>query len=193
LARQGNANLKIRDYNRPMISYQSARQIIVEKIGRSIAHRNVESVALAEASARVLAADILADRDYPPFDRATRDGYGVRSAEVFDGAVLLCVGEIKAGEVPSVADTKGQCLHVMTGAGLPAGLDAVVMLEHASRDGDSVRFSRNAVTGQNIVRRGSEARAGRLFCPLERGWDTRSWRRLRKWAPRSCRVIDARA
>jgi molybdopterin molybdotransferase len=113
-----------------------------------------------------LAADILADRDYPPFDRSTRDGYGARAAEVFDGAVLQCIGEIKAGDVPSVAISKGQCLHIMTGAGMAAGLDAVVMVEHASRDGDSVRFSRNAVAGQNIVRRGSEARAGQVVLPV---------------------------
>ncbi len=145
-----------------MISYQAARQIIVEKIGRSIAKLGVENVQLAEASARVLATDILADRDYPPFDRSTRDGYGVRAGDVFDGAVLQCAGEIKAGDVPSVAIAKGQCLHIMTGAGLPAGVDAVVMVEQASRDGDSVRFSRNAAAGQNIVRRGSEARAGQI-------------------------------
>jgi molybdopterin molybdotransferase len=148
-----------------MLSYQSARQIILEKIEASGAKLDVESVALAEASARVLAADVLADRDYPPFDRSTRDGYAVRAAAVFDGAVLQCVGEIKAGDVPSVADIKGQCLHIMTGAGLPAGADAVVMLEHASRDGDAVRFSRNAVAEQNIVRRGSEARAGQIVLP----------------------------
>lgn len=148
-----------------MISYQSARQIILEKIRETGANLDVESVALAEASARVLAGDVSADRDYPPFDRSTRDGYAVRAAAVFDGAVLQCVGEIKAGDVPSVADTTGQCLHIMTGAGLPAGVDAVVMLEQASRDGDSVRFSRNAVAGQNIVRRGSEARAGQIVLP----------------------------
>jgi molybdopterin molybdotransferase len=148
-----------------MISYQSARQIILEKSRATGANLDVESVALAEASARVLAADVLADRDYPPFDRSTRDGYAVPAAAVFDGAVLRCAGEIKAGDVPSVADTQGQCLHIMTGAGLPAGVDAVVMLEHASRDGDWVRFSRNAVAGQNIVRRGSEARAGQIVLP----------------------------
>jgi molybdopterin molybdotransferase len=148
-----------------MISYQSARQIIVEKIARVAAKLGVENVALAEAAARVLAADILADRDYPPFDRATRDGYAGRAAEMFDGAVLQCVGEIKAGDVPSVAVTKGECLHIMTGAGLPSGADAVVMVEYASRGGDSVRFSRNAVAGQNMVRRGSEAQAGRIVLP----------------------------
>src|ERR1700758_1812848 len=116
-----------------MISYQSARQIIVEKIRRSVAEVGVQNVALSEASARVLAADILADRDYPPFDRSTRDGYGVRAVEVFDGVVLQCVGEIKAGDVPSVAIAEGQCLHIMTGAGMAAGVDAVVMVEHASR------------------------------------------------------------
>ena len=148
-----------------MISYQSARQIIVQTIGQHIGNVGVESVPLAEASGRVLAADILADRDYPPFDRSTRDGYGVRAAEVFDGAVLQCIGEIKAGDLPSTAIAEGQCLHIMTGAGMAAGADAMVMVEHASRDGDAVRFSRNAVTGQNIVRRGSEARAGQIVLP----------------------------
>ncbi|HZC65404.1 MAG TPA: gephyrin-like molybdotransferase Glp, partial [Candidatus Dormibacteraeota bacterium] len=143
-----------------MIRYQSARQIIVDQVGKNIAKRGVESVALAEASARVLAADILADRDYPPFDRTTRDGYAVRAAEVFDGAVLQCVGEIKAGDVPAHVVSTGQCLQIMTGACVSGGADAVVMVEHASREGDAVRFSRNAVAEQNIVRRGSEARAG---------------------------------
>jgi molybdopterin molybdotransferase len=149
-----------------MISYQSARQIIIEKIRATAAKLEAENVALAEASARVLAADILADRDYPPFDRSTRDGYAVRAAEVCDGAVLQCVGEIKAGDVPSVAITNGQCLTIMTGAGLPAGVNAVVMVEHASRDGDSVRFSRNVSAGQNIVGQGSEAQAGQIVLPL---------------------------
>ena len=145
-----------------MISYSSARQMIVEQIGKSIAKLGVENVALMEASARVLAADILADRDYPPFDRSTRDGYAVRAGEVFDGAVLRCVGEIKAGDVPPSAVVDGQCWQIMTGAGLPAGLDAVVMLEQVSREGDAVRFSRNAVARQSVVRRGSEVQAGQV-------------------------------
>ncbi len=148
-----------------MISYQAARQIIIEKIRATPVKLDVEDVPLVEASARVLAADILADRDYPPFDRSTRDGYGVRAAEAFDGAVLQCVGEIKAGDVPLVAIAKGQCLHIMTGAGLPGGLDAVVMAEHVSRDGDAVRFSRRAVSGQNIVPRGSETQRGQVVLP----------------------------
>src|SRR5580704_18888456 len=64
-----------------MIRYQTARQIILEKIGQRGAARAVESVTLADALGRVLAEEILADRDYPPFDRSTRDGFAVQAAE----------------------------------------------------------------------------------------------------------------
>ena len=111
----------------------------------------------------VLAREVKTDREYPPFNRSTRDGYAVHSMEAVPGAQLKCVGEIKAGD--TVRDTldSGTCLQIMTGAAVPLGADAVVMIEHTSRDGDVVRFERTALAGQNIVPRGSEAAAGQTI------------------------------
>ncbi len=143
-----------------MISYLRARQIIVEQITKQNAALDVESVGLAAAHGRVLARAVLADRDYPPFDRSTRDGYAVRAADVSEGAILTCVGEIKAGDVPATAIKSGECLQIMTGAAVPGGADAVVMIEHTLRLVDAVTFSRNARAGQNFVPRGSEIKTG---------------------------------
>ena len=143
-----------------MISYLRARQIIVEQITKQNAALDVESVELAVAHGRVLARAVLADRDYPPFDRSTRDGYAVWAADVSEGAILTCVGEIKAGDVPPISINAGECLQIMTGAAVPSGADAVVMIEHTLRLVDAVTFSRNARAGQNFVPRGSEIKTG---------------------------------
>jgi molybdopterin molybdotransferase len=145
-----------------MITYQRARSIIIERVGMGGATLRIESVALAEAFGRVLAWDVTADRDYPPFNRSTRDGYAVRAGEVREGATLACVGEIRAGDAPAFAVRASECVQIMTGAALPAGADAVVMIEHTSRAGDSVRFTREARVGQSVVAQGSEARAGQI-------------------------------
>src|SRR5271155_1216645 len=145
-----------------MISYQTARLIICEQIGNLGTAVTEERVALPEAHGRVLARDVAADRDYPPFDRSARDGYAVRAAEACDGAALLCAGEIKAGDAPPVFAGGASCLQIMTGAAVPAGADAVVMIEHTRREGDAVRFSRRAEVSQNIIARGCEAKSGQI-------------------------------
>src|SRR5271168_4234768 len=142
-----------------MISYQTARRIICEQLGKvGAGAADVEEVSLAEAARRVLARDVAADRDYPPFARSARDGYAVRAAEAREGAALDCVGEIKAGDAPPRLDRARTCLQIMTGAAVPAGADAVVMIEHTERVGAVVRFTRGAVAGQNVIPQGSEAK-----------------------------------
>jgi molybdopterin molybdotransferase len=145
-----------------MISYQTARRIICEQLGLGAAIGGVEGVLLAEAHGRVLARDIVADRDYPPFERSTRDGYAVRAWDATEGATLPCVGEVKAGDDPPALGGVGTCLQIMTGAAVPLGADAVVMIEQTRREGDAVRFVRGAVVGQNIVARGCEAKRGEM-------------------------------
>jgi len=111
----------------------------------------------------VLAEEVKTDREYPPFDRSTRDGYAVRAEEVRPDAKLKCVGEIKAGDTVSEPLAAGTCVQIMTGAAAPARADAVVMIEHTQREGDVVQFERAALAGQNIVPRGSEAAAGQTI------------------------------
>lgn len=143
-----------------MYSYQEARQIVVREVTALGRTTGVEKRALRESLGSVLAVAILADRDYPPFNRSTRDGYAVRAGEAQAGAVLPCAGEWKAGDHSTTPLAAGTCVQIMTGAGAPPGSDAVVMIEHTGREGDRVKFLRNAAAGQNIVPQGSEARAG---------------------------------
>ena len=121
------------------------------------------SLSVWDALGVVLSQEVKTDREYPPFDRSTRDGYAVRSRELKPGMQLQCVGEIKAGDTVTEALKAGTCVQIMTGAAVPAGVDAVVMIEYTQRDGDLVRFERAAQAGQNIVPRGSEARAGQTI------------------------------
>ena len=131
----------------------------------------MESVDLLSAAGRVLAEEVVADRDLPPFPRSTRDGYAVRSADLsLLPAALEVIGEIKAGEkldkIPAAIGA-GQTAAIMTGASVPAGADAVVMVEYTSPRGQRVEIARGVASGENIVPRGAEARAGGLL--LDRG------------------------
>lgn len=152
-----------------MLSYEQARQVVIEQCTRRGAVRGWEPVRLSEALGRVLAEEVRADRDYPPFGRSTRDGYAVRAADAAEGAVLACRGEIKAGDAPAAGALRaGECAEIMTGAPVPAGADAVVMVEYAERAAaGQVRIRKAAQAGQNIVRRGSEIASGQAI--LSRG------------------------
>jgi molybdopterin molybdotransferase len=116
---------------------------------------------LLACAGRVLAKTVKADRDQPPFARATRDGFAVRAEDI--SHELRVVGQVKAGE-RWTRDTLegGYAIGIMTGAPLPAGADAVVMVEHVAQTGDVIRLTEghSARSGENVVARGSEARAG---------------------------------
>ena len=142
-----------------MLSYEQARNRLIEEIGKKKGPRATAVVSVWDALGLVLAQVVRTDREYPPFDRSTRDGYALRSKEAGPGAQLKCVGEIKAGDTVREALAAGTCLQIMTGAAVPAGADAVVMIEHTTREGHLVRFERAVEPGQNIVPRGSEAAA----------------------------------
>jgi len=124
---------------------------------------DAERVELLGAAGQVLAEDVAADRDQPPFDRATRDGFAVRAAEWTSGTKLRVVGQVRAGEAwAGGAIAAGCAVEIMTGAAVPGGADAVAMIEHAELDGSEVRAGagRSLRAGENIVPRGSEARQG---------------------------------
>jgi len=146
-----------------MLTYEQGRNKVVEQVGKRKGPRATAVVSVWDALGLVLAQEVRTDRKYPPFDRSTRDGYAVRSKEAAPGVQLKCVGEIKAGDTVREALAAGTCLQIMTGAAVPAGADAVVMIEHTSREGDVVRFERAAQPGQNIVPRGSEAAAAQTI------------------------------
>ena len=121
-------------------------------------------LALLACGDRVLAEAVLADRDQPPFDRSTRDGFAVRAAE-FGASAPGVVGQVRAGEQwQGAALEQGDAIEIMTGAPVPEGADAVVMVEHVERADGVIRRigDRTIRTGENIVPRGSEARLGEV-------------------------------
>lgn len=120
-----------------------------------------ERMPLLAADGRVLAEGVQADRDQPPFDRSTRDGFAV--AADFAVGTLSVVGQVRAGEQwQGDALPPGNAIEIMTGAPIPKGADAVVMVEHVERAGNVIRVmgERKIRSGDNIVPRGSEARTG---------------------------------
>jgi len=153
-----------------VLGFEEARRV-VETHAAGAAARGLETVELLESAGRVLAEPIVADRDFPPFPRATRDGYALRAADLATlPAMLNVIGEVKAGEkwakIP-VGVGPGQAVAIMTGAPVPTGADAVVMVEHTRRRGERIEVVRAIAPGENIVARGAEARLGGAL--LERG------------------------
>jgi len=151
-----------------ILSFEQALETVLEKTCLARPALSFESIALERARGRVLGEDVAADRDYPPFHRATRDGYAVRSRDLNPApAELERVGEVRAGECMQKPLAAEQAVEIMTGAPLPAGADAVVMVEHTESDGTKVRMLRAVSEFENVVRQGSEARAGDMV--LRRG------------------------
>jgi molybdopterin molybdotransferase len=144
-----------------MVTCDEARAKVIELVSRHRQPPPSEAVPLEQSLRRVLAETVSADRDYPPFHRATRDGFAVRAADLASiPAVLKRIGEIRAGESFAGTVGAGECVQIMTGAPLPVGADAVLMLEYADARGDQVSARRAVVAGENVVPRGSEARQG---------------------------------
>ncbi len=137
------------------ISFDEARAMVWRETPRGM---RLERIPLADAGDRVLAETVTADRDYPPFARSARDGVAVRAADI--PGSLRVVGEIRAGQVPSKGIGAGEAIEIMTGAPMPEGADAVVMVEHTTRDGEQVIIDRTAKSGDNFTPRGTEARRG---------------------------------
>jgi molybdopterin molybdotransferase len=151
-----------------VLSFEAARAKVIEVMGSrapfdSRAHTGTVDIAHHPASAlgRILAEDISADRNYPPFDRSIRDGYALRAADAKEpGARLRLVGESRAGVAFNGTVGSGECVRILTGAALPRGANTIVMLEHTQADGDFVVLSQAARPGQHYVLAGAECRVG---------------------------------
>lgn len=153
-----------------ILSFEDARHA-VEQHAAALEARGVETVDLLSADGRILAESLLADRDLPPFPRSTRDGYAVRSDDLSVlPARLHVIGEVRAGErqenIPSIT-RGGDAVSIMTGAPVPPGANAVVMVEYTSADGDMVEITRGVTAGENVVPAGAEARKNSVL--IEKG------------------------
>jgi len=151
-----------------ILSFEQARHV-VEEHAAALRPHGKELVELLDSQGQILAEPVIADRNFPPFPRATRDGYAVRANDIANlPARLKVVGEIKAGAAAdaTLKVESGQAVSIMTGGPAPLGSDAVVMVEYTSRDHDQVTITKGIASGDNIVPVASEAKRGdRLLAP----------------------------
>ena len=153
-------------------SYDEAAALVAAYAAKIARIRpDVERVRLNQALGRVLAEPLRADADQPSFARSTRDGFACRAAEISTHRPLAVVGSTRAGQSPSGSLPRGSAWEIMTGAPVPAGADAVVMLEHVEEGGVSSAHTirllppRTIRKGENVVARGAQARKGDRLLP----------------------------
>ena len=125
----------------------------------------IESLPLVQCSGAVLRENVYAERDQPPFDRVAMDGYAVATAGLAKPRPLTVQARQAAGDPPLSLSSPGHAIEIMTGAMLPKGCDAVIPVERAEREGDTVRFAEigRLASGWNVHPRGSDARQGALL------------------------------
>lgn len=152
-----------------VLKFQHARETVIEQVRSRRRALTPEAVLLPESLGRVLAEPIHADRDFPPFPRSTRDGFAVRSVDLAQlPARLRVIGQVRAGGEFSGTVGVMECVEIMTGASVPSGADAVVMVEYTSERDGWVEVNRAVKAGDNVVPRGSEAHRGDLLLPADR-------------------------
>ncbi len=140
-----------------MLSIPEALQLILDRCSQ----RQAARVAISDALGLTLAEDITSDIDSPPHDKSIVDGYAVIASDLRNGsAELVVLEEVTAGQVPKEGVIPGHCTRIMTGAPLPDGADAVVMVERTELMGNRVRVRDHLKTGQNIMRRGASLTRG---------------------------------
>jgi len=124
-----------------------------------------ESVPLSEAYDRVLAVDIVSPFYIPPFNRSTVDGYAVKAADTFGAeenhpASLKLIGKVSVGEAPTIKVREETLAEIVTGAPIPHGADAVVMVEYTARKDKTLLIHQSVSAGENIMKKGSDVRKG---------------------------------
>lgn len=145
-----------------ILAFQDALETVLRE-SRGVRLQPAEPVSLPASLGRILAAPLAADRDQPSFDRSTRDGFAVQAAAWSAGQKLRVAGQVRAGEVWSGGPlANGEAVEIMTGAAVPAGANAIAMVEHVEQEGGEVWAAQGRAlrAGENIVPRGSEAHAG---------------------------------
>lgn len=167
----------MRPFTRTITFDEAYRQVV----GSATPVTRVERLAIEAADGRVLATAITADQDVPAFDRAAMDGYAVIAADTTGASAdapvaLRHIGRVFTGETTATGLRAGTCIEVATGAPLPPGADAVVMVEHTTRDDAHVSVQRPATPRQHVGPRGGDIRqgeslldAGAVFTPARLG------------------------
>ena len=145
--------------------YRVARDAMLEQV-RPV---GTETAALSACAGRVLAQEIIAQADIPPFDRAPYDGYAFRAQDVESASAqspvtLRIVDYIAAGDVPHTGIKAGEAAHLMTGAPVPEGADAVLPFERTRFTEDQVTIDFPVKAGSNVIYAGEDVRKGTVLC-----------------------------
>jgi len=149
---------------RELISFEEAKKIIMEKTKEM---ERVETVKLLEARNRVLAEDIVAELNVPGFKRAAVDGYAVIAEDTYGAShikpkKLKIVGKIFAGEVARGKLNHGEAMEIATGAALPKGSDAVVMVENTEKVGNEIKILKPVYPGANVSKEDEDIKKGEV-------------------------------
>ncbi|MFC2125066.1 molybdopterin molybdotransferase MoeA [Bacteroidota bacterium] len=146
-----------------MISFQEARK----KILGTIKIPETESIKLEESQGRVLAEDIKADRDYPPFNRSAMDGFALCYEDLHETGLnqFIIAGEVYAGDTYTNVIKKGECIRIMTGAPVPEGADTVIMVEDVQEENGQIIIDLREKPEQwiNISRKGEDLNQGDIY------------------------------
>jgi len=141
-----------------MISFEGALRKVLDQIQ----DYGDERIPMAQALGRTLAEDLVADRDFPPFDRSERDGIAIQYGAQ---GPLAVAGTAQAGQPQLILESGTHCIEIMTGAMVPVNTDTVVMYEHLSRSAGGYKLEKPVQKGQHIHYRGSDHRAGEVLLP----------------------------
>ena len=152
------------------IPLEEARQLIAEAC-RPI--DRTERLRIVDANGRVAAADVVSTRDVPPFSRAGMDGFALRAEDTFganryEPKTLRVIDKVYTGQVPTKAIEPGTAIEIATGAPMPHGADAVVMVEETEKAGGDVRVLTPVYPRQNVGRQGADIVVGQTV--IARGW-----------------------
>ncbi len=156
---------------RRLMSFDEAKQAIDEKLKLGVVGE--EETLLLEAYGRILAEKVVSTLDIPPFDRSTVDGYAVKAEDTFGAeegqpAKLAALGMVSVGEQPKICIEKGEAAEIVTGAPVPEGADAIVMVEDTDKHDVELCIFRAVTRDENVMKRGSDIKKGETVLKVGR-------------------------
>ncbi len=148
---------------RKLLTFEEAKKALSEKLQPK--PLGTEQIPLLEAHRRVLAEDAVSTLDIPPFNRSTVDGYAVKAEDTFGAeenqpVKLRICGSVVIGELPQLSVEAGETAEIVTGAPIPEGADAVVMVEDTDRQNGEVKVFSSVTQGENVMKKGSDIKNG---------------------------------
>jgi len=148
-----------------LLPFDEAKRVIDDNI-KPITR--TESVNIDDSLGRVLAEEVMATLSTPPFDRAAMDGYAVKAKDTFNSSqlnpkVLNLIGELHAGETPQKRVNTKECIQIATGAMMPKGSDAVVMVEDTEKENKKIKIFKSVYPKANMAEKGEDIKEGELI------------------------------